>query len=197
MGKHENGYARIERDFYPTRARWVIEALLAHLDLTGLSVWEPATGEGDIAEVLKASCARVHCTDITSYGYPLNALQDFTAIQPAPHFDAIITNPPQGPRNTTAEAFITAGLHCIRHGGLLALLLAADFDSAARRRGLFAGCEWFAAKIVLTRRIVWFERADGIRAAPKENHAWYLWQRTPLRIRHAPQLLYAPGKSAS
>ena len=69
MGKHEAGYARVERDFYPTRERWVTEALLAHLDLAGLTVWEPATGEGDMAEVLKTSgAARVYCSDIMDRG---------------------------------------------------------------------------------------------------------------------------------
>jgi hypothetical protein len=198
MGKHEIGFARVERDFYPT-PRWVTEALLTHVDLTGLIVWEPATGKGDVAEVLKASgAARVHCTDIASYTYALDGLQDFTIIQPAPRVDAIITNPPQGPRNIMAEAFIAAGLYYIQQGGLLALLLSADFDSAARRRGLFADCPFFAVKLALTRRIVWFERHDGVREAPKENHAWFLWQRpglkhSALRLpKRAARLVYAP-----
>jgi hypothetical protein len=199
VGKHEAGYARVIRDHYPTRERWVTEALLAHVDLTGLRIWEPATGAGDIAEVLKASgAARVHCSDIADYGYPLDEVRDFTvttaAATAATRFDAIITNPPQGRRNSLAESFIAAGLHHIMYGGLLALLLPADFDSAARRRPLFAECAWFTAKIVLTRRIVWFERTDGVRAAPKENHCWFIWQRTPLRERAAPRVLYAPDK---
>jgi hypothetical protein len=44
----------------------------------------------------------------------------------------------------------------------------------------------------LTRRIVWFERRDGERAAPKENHAWYCWQSTPVRTCLPPLTLYAP-----
>jgi hypothetical protein len=38
MGKHEVGYARQERNYYPTRERWVTEALLD--DITTLTVWE-------------------------------------------------------------------------------------------------------------------------------------------------------------
>jgi hypothetical protein len=114
-------------------------------------------------------------------------------VDEAARFDAIITNPPQGPRNSLAEAFVAAGLRHIGRGGLLALLLPSDFDSAARRRPLFHGCPWFTAKIVLTRRIVWFERADGVREAPKENHAWFLWQRTPLRVPAPPRVLYGPS----
>jgi hypothetical protein len=196
MGKHETGYARMNKDFYPTRARWVTEALLAYVDLGGLTVWEPAAGAGDMAKVLKAAgAAWVHCSDIASYDFPLDEIRDFTAADAAARFDAIITNPPHG----LAEAFVTAGLRHIGRGGLLALLLPADFDSAARRRPLFHECPWFAAKIVLTKRIVWFERTDGVREAPKENHAWFLWQRTALRVPAAPRLLYGPdepGRSA-
>jgi hypothetical protein len=47
--------------------------------------------------------------------------------------------------------------------------------------------------IVLTRRVVWFQRDDGVREAPKENSAWFLWQRNPLRLRRPPVILYAPN----
>src|SRR5262249_18015377 len=72
-----------------------------------------------------------------------------------------------------------------------ALLLPCDFDSAKTRARYFAGCPHFVAKIVLTKRIVWFERDDGVRVCPKENHAWFVWQKSPLRVRHAPVILYA------
>jgi hypothetical protein len=89
------------------------------------------------------------------------------------------------------EGDIAAVAHDFRAGGLLALLLPADFDCAARRRALFADCPAFRAKIVLTRRITWFERADRRRAAPKENHAWFIWEWTMLRG-GPPLVLYAP-----
>jgi hypothetical protein len=197
MGKHETGYARVARDLYPTRERWVVEALLAHLYLTGRTVWEPATGRGDMAESLRAAGVRVVCSDIADHGYPLAATLDFTTGQlPPPPFTVIVTNPPGGPGNRTAEAFIATGLaHIERGGNCLALLLPVDFDSAGRRRRFFADCPWFAAKIVLTRRIVWFERHDGVREAPKENHAWFVWQRTTLQVRVPPLTLYAPLKA--
>jgi hypothetical protein len=37
---------------------------------------------------------------------------------------------------------------------------------------LRGGCTAFAKKLVLTKRILWF---DGPKAAPSFNHAWYLW----------------------
>jgi hypothetical protein len=192
MGKHETNYARVARDLYPTRERWVTEALLAHVDLAGRSVWEPAAGTGDMAEVLKAAGAHMFCSDICDHGYPLNAVGDFTLMDVERRFDAIVTNPPGGPRNSLAERFVETGLQHIAYGGLLALLLPADFDAAGRRRPLFADCPAFRAKIVLTRRIVWFVRPDGKREAPKENHAWFIWERTALRVRVPPVTLYAP-----
>src|SRR5262249_35684246 len=77
-----------------------------------------------------------------------------------------------------------------------ALLLPYDFDSAKTRARYFGDCPHFVAKIALTKRIVWFERNDGIREAPKENSAWFLWQRSPLRLRHPPVILYAPANAA-
>jgi len=195
VGKHETSYARVERDLYPTRERWVTEALLAHVDLTGRSVWEPAAGKGDMAEVMKAAGAHVYCSDIADHGYPLNAVCDFTLTEVSRRFDAIVTNPPGGPRNGLAERFVETGLQHIAHGGLLALLLPADFDAAGRRRPLFAECPAFRAKIVLTRRIVWFIRPDGKREAPKENHAWFIWEWTMLRAPVSPSILYAPNPS--
>jgi len=197
MGKHETNYARVERDLYPTRETWVTEALLTYVGLAGRSVWEPAAGKGDMAEVLKAGGAHVFCSDICEHGYPLDVIGDFTVIAAAAgtRFDAIVTNPPGGARNGLAERFIETGLQHIARGGLLALLLPADFDCAGSRRRFFADCPLFRAKLVLTRRIVWFIRPDGKREAPKENHSWFIWERTALRVRVPPLTLYAPVPS--
>ena len=46
-------------------------------------------------------------------------------------------------------------------------------------------CPAFARKVVLTKRIVWF---DGPKAAPSFNHAWYIWD---WKHRGSPMLAYA------
>jgi hypothetical protein len=56
MGKRETGYARVERDLYPT-PHWVVSALAEHVDLRGLTVWEPACGDGRMAEASKENSA--------------------------------------------------------------------------------------------------------------------------------------------
>jgi len=69
--------------------------------------------------------------------------------------------------------------------GLIAMLLRTDFDRAKTRRHLFGDCVTFAKKLVLTKRIRWFEGSSG---SPSFNHAWYLWD-----ARHCgpPTLAYA------
>lgn len=199
MGKHETGYARVERDLYPTREPWVTAALAEHVDLRGLIVHEAACGHGDMASALRLlGCAQVHCSDIVDCGNGQDEVLDFLSLREPnlAHFDAIITNPPYGDRGTLITPFIQAGLRRLRPGGLLCLLLPVDCDSAKRRRPYFADCPHFVAKIVLTQRIVWFERNDGKREGPKENHAWFVWARSPLRIRRPPVVLYAPQAGA-
>jgi hypothetical protein len=194
MGKHETGYARVERDHYPTPSWVVTEALAEHVDLAGMRVWECACGDGRMAEALKAAGASVNASDIENRGYiGSDALLDFVAGQhpSTARFSAIVTNPPFGPRGKLAEQFIAVGLQQLTDFGFMALLLPVDFDSAKTRARFFAGCPHFAGKIILTKRIVWFANSDPQRENPKENSAWFLWNRTAIRGR-APIVRYAP-----
>lgn len=86
-------------DYSPTPP-WATRALFEHVlpaagDPHICSAWEPACGEGHIAEVLHEYVALVRATDIHDYGYG-DALMDFldpaTRMSPVP--DLIATNPP-------------------------------------------------------------------------------------------------------
>jgi hypothetical protein len=196
MGKHGTEYARVERDLYPTPPWVVIDALAVHVNLRGLNAWEFACGRGGMATALRAAgCAHVHSSDITDHRNGQDETLDFLSPQEpkvAHHLDLLVTNPPFGLGGRLATAFIAAGLGRLPIGATLALLLPCDFDSAKTRPHLFGDCPHFVGKIVLRERIVWFERNDGEREAPRENHAWFLWQRNPLRVHRLPVLLYAP-----
>jgi hypothetical protein len=153
MGKHNNNeFPHPDRDHYPTPPE-VTGALLEHINVDGLAIWECAAGGGHMAKVLKAAGAsRVYCTDIHRYdGFRLDALFDFVSEDKPKlrHSDWIITNPPGGPRNTLAEKFIEYGLQRLGSHGGLALLLPMDFDSAVTRPRFFKDCLEFYAKIVL------------------------------------------------
>lgn len=187
MGKHERGYSRVEKDLYSTRQRWVVTALGRHVDLRNRRAWECACGEGHMSASLTSCGCNVFSSDIvnrqSSLGIPVDQVIDFlTAQEPTNDrwgaYDLIITNPPLGPGGTLGEAFIEAGLRrIVGKKRTLCLLLPVDFDSAKGRIPYFDSCcPQFAMKVVLTKRIVWFERNDGKREAPKENHAWYVWR---------------------
>ena len=88
-------------DYFPTPP-WATRALLAcvfpYLNL-GRSMalegaWEPACGEGHMAEVLREYFKGVVASDIKDYGYPKTAVVDFTKYKGAVAADWIITNPP-------------------------------------------------------------------------------------------------------
>lgn len=198
MSIRASGFARIPADLYQTPA-WVLDTLAAHVNLDGLSVWEPACGQGQMVRAMEAYGAHVTATDLNEHGFEGQAdAFDFLGepLRTHPfHFDAIITNPPYGPQGRTGAAFIARGLSLILHGGMLALLLPVDFDSAKGRARFFGDCPDFAAKIVLRRRIMWFEPEPGSKtSSPSANHAWFIWERSHVR-RGPATTLYGPSNA--
>jgi hypothetical protein len=78
---------------------------------------------------------------------------DFLRQTLPPRVDAIVSNPPYA----LAREFIERALSLMHPRGVVAMLLRTDYDHAASRRHLFAECPAFAKKLVLTRRIRWFD----------------------------------------
>lgn len=97
-------------DYFPTPP-WATRALLVdvftHLGRNDrkLTAWEPACGEGHIAEVLREYFADVVASDIHDYGYDGSHVADY--LDAVPGADWIITNPPFEER---AEAFTLKAL---------------------------------------------------------------------------------------
>lgn len=104
-------------DFFPTPP-WATRALMARvLPLIGARdlgrIWEPACGEGHIAEVLREYGEQVCATDIFDYGYG-DDVADFLAGSPEPNLcDWTITNPPFG---DAAVEFVKRALIVSRKG---------------------------------------------------------------------------------
>ena len=205
MSTRNSGYARVAAELYQT-PEWVTATVGEHVNLAGRTVWDPACGEGKMVRALEALGARVVASDLHDYGMVKKAQKmDFTRLGVVPlgfeDVQDIVTNPPYGQQGRTAELFIERGLSLLPLGGVLALLLQADFDSAGGRRRLFCDCPHFAGRIVLNRRIEWFPRqikSDGKKAAgPSANHAWYLWEKRVIRQPRAPFVLYAPSGGAN
>lgn len=191
-------YERRDADLYPTPS-WVTDALCEHFPVDGLCCWEPACGEGDMARALQANGAAIIATDANVFGYAGQILQhDFTEGWPADPFfahakiDMLVTNPPYGLRSKLAESFVERSIEMIEAGRITsaAMLLPVDFDSAKGRVRLFRDCRHFAAKVVLIRRIKWFEDPN-CKSSPSASHAWFVWSRSdaagaPARVLYAP-----------
>jgi len=181
-------------------------------------VWEPAAGTGAMAAAIRGAGYCVTATDIEGSCPGRNPIipRDFLAPGDMPwQHEWIITNPPYDAPTGTALQFIERGLELIREcEGLLALLLSVDFDSGKTRRHLFGECHEFRRKLVLMDRIEWFDRkaeneaikaenvkrkAAGLKpekliAGPSANHAWYIWNASPLVTRFRPLTLGYAGK---
>jgi hypothetical protein len=112
-------------DFFPTppwATRALMEVVLPQLGVRKFgSAWEPACGEGHIAEVLGEYFGRVLATDIVNYGYS-GELFDFIEGDPVDYErrDWIITNPPFKER---AEAFVLRSLDLANVGVAMFLRL--------------------------------------------------------------------------
>lgn len=208
MSQRKSGFERRAADLYETRERWPVDVLAEHIDLRERHVWECACGTGLLVRHLETHGAHVSATDIVEYsGIRMLGTFDFTSEGPCPwlppgRVDLICSNPAYGPQGKTAEAFIRRGLE--RMGaGAMAMLLPADFDSADTRRPLFGDCPAFAGKIVLTKRIRWFDPPPPAlgekkkNTTPSVNHAWYLYQRPTLGASQIPRIFYGPSRKAA
>jgi hypothetical protein len=175
MSQRASGYERKANDLYET-PEWVTEALIPHIRAGVNSILEPACGGGKIETALqKHGGYEVEGRDVT-------AGEDFLEVDELlPVWDAIITNPPYG----LAEEFIENAMTLTRPvDGFVAMLLRTDYDHAKTRQHLF---EYpFAKKVVLTKRIRWFEDSTG---SPSFNHAWFIWD---WKHEGPPTLAYAP-----
>jgi hypothetical protein len=119
---------RRELDFYPTPPD-VTVALMDFLALDrDTSIWEPACGDGAMAEVLKRYVPDVHATELREDGgYGVGGVDFLQTINPV---DAIITNPPFN----ASEQFI---LHSLGQAKIVAMLLKSQYWHAKKRTELF------------------------------------------------------------
>lgn len=167
---------RDPNDYYPTPAE-VTWALVNWMGgLKGQTVWEPACGQGHMAEVLEAAGARVIATELNGQGYGKAGVNFLTTQGRA--CDWIITNPPFN----CAEAFI---LRCIWHRKPFAMLLKSQYWHAASRTRLFMQHRPTAV-LPLTWRPD-FKGADNGGGSPMMDLIWTVWSSKP-----SEQTIYQP-----
>jgi hypothetical protein len=179
----EAGYARKEHDFYPTPP-WVTGVLVRYIDFhlrdigpAGSTIWEPACGDGRMAEVLAAAGYRVVASDIADYGYGavgcdfLGDRANWQSQIPIPSCAAIVTNPPFD----LARVFVARALELTRAvRGKVAILQRHEFDAPKINHDLFGLTG--GVRLVLHKRPKWF---DDEKASPRFPFCWFIfdWRR--------------------
>lgn len=151
---------RQEQDFYPT-PKYVTEALLNHHHFTG-KIWEPACGDGRMAEVLKSHYPDVECSDLIDRGY---GQIDVDFLSSDKKVDNIITNPPFN----LAYEFIVQGLKL--SDKCLALLLPIRYLTGKKRAKLYYKNP--PAKIIVIPNKVDFLGFGS----PAMEFAWFVWEK--------------------
>ena len=178
---HVSGYQRAGQDFYATPA-WVTEALLRHVRFRG-PVWEPCCGDGAMSSVLAGHGYDVVSTDLVDRGFGEPGVDFLTSHTVPSGCRSIVTNPPYGDSgsHTAQSRSPTAMLNFLRHAmmltasvqGQLALLVRLQWI-AGRRVAEVMSAGPFAAVIVLTRRIRWFDLGEFTKNA-QHHHAWVVF----------------------
>lgn len=152
---------RRQSDLYPTPPEATI-ALLQFLNLPkNTTIWEPATGEGDMAGVLQAYFETVYTTDILDGTDFLKSSIDAA--------DWIITNPPF----SLAEDFIRRAAKIEKP---FAFLLKSQYWHASKRMALFEDIPP-SYILPLTWRPDFFfkERENGNGGSPLMDVMWCVW----------------------
>lgn len=168
---------RRELDFYPTPPD-VTKALLDFLQLKPSTIWEPACGDGAMANVLASAGHNVIATDLRVTGYGEGEVDYLTAA--ARPCDAIITNPPFA----VSEEFIRKAL---QEAPLVAMVLKSQYWHAKKRVELFTQHPpaWV---LPLTWRpdFLFDQRQAGERSAPTMECLWTVWIRGETATRYRP-----------
>lgn len=168
---HTN-HERAEYDYYATEPK-AVEKLL-ELETFAPVIWEPACGQGHIAEVLKEKGYKVLCSDLIDRGYGTGGI-DFLKADIYEVFDGdIVTNPPYN----VALDFIKKALDVVKPGKKVAMLLKIQFLEGKKRKDFFSK---FPPRTIYVSR-------SRIRCAPNGDfdnfrngsticYAWYVWEK--------------------
>lgn len=152
-------------DYFPT-PEWATFALIENEDFQG-DIWEPACGDGAMAEVLRLSGKKVVATDLYDRGYGEPNVDFLTADRSS---DNIITNPPYN----AAEGFVQAGLSKSRRKFALLLRLA-FLEGGNRQRTIFSRMPptrvW-----VFSERITFYPAGAARGGSGTTAYAWFVWE---------------------
>jgi hypothetical protein len=170
VGMHS--HADRGHDFYATPPEAVRSLLAVEAKwLPPGTIWEPACGDGAIAEVLKSAGRSVVSSDIVDRGYPGTRVMSIFDADHRYTFPAIITNPPF----KLAREFVDAAL---ARAPYVAMLLRLAFLEGTARRPWFATVP-LARVHVASRRLPMMHRDGwtGPKAGSAVCHAWFVFDK--------------------
>ncbi|QDU29449.1 Modification methylase RsrI [Anatilimnocola aggregata] len=152
------GGKRNQLDLYQT-PRHAIASLLHREEFTGLT-WEPATGDGRIAEMLRTARYEVVESDLSS---GTDFLEDERQV------DNVVTNPPYSHKNE----FIHHAKKCAANK--IALLLPIDGLDTIGRYDLYQDTEFPLKAIYVFSKRLQFDESRSHQGMM--THAWFVWDR--------------------
>lgn len=170
VGMHS--HAEREHDFYATPPEAVHSLLSIESKwLPNGTIWEPACGDGAIAEVLRGAGHNVVCSDIVDRGYSGARVMNAFEADSTYKFPAIITNPPF----KFARQFVDMAL---QRAPYVAMLLRLTFLEGTARKPWF-GTTPLARVHVASRRLPMMHRGgwSGPKAGSAVCYAWFVWDR--------------------
>lgn len=160
-------------EFYRTPVEATKSLIAIEGDRLPNNIWEPACGDGAMAEPLFATGRNIYSSDIEDRGYGavtdfLGAYQDHYSLH-----TAVVTNPPF----SMAQEFVDQAFS-FRNVSYCALLLRLSFLESGKRKA------WFEANPparvhVSSRRLPMMHRDgyDGKKSTSAIPHAWFVWLR--------------------
>lgn len=158
-------------DYFPTPP-WATRALCEHVlirqELGARTCWEPAAGEGIMADVLQEYFGSVYGTDIHDYGVEYDVL-DFLSPVDTPSFDYIITNPPF----RLAADFALTALRWANRGVCL-LTRSAWLEGGGRYNTLF-GRTPPTIVALFSERVAMVKGRWDPKASSATSYAWVVW----------------------
>lgn len=160
-------------EYFPTPP-WAARAgaeLVRRLDPTARVAWEPACGQGHMAEPLREVFPEVQASDIHDHGYARQfAVFDFLTNEAfVGAVDWVITNPPFG----TAAEFVRLGLQRARRG--VAILCRTQWLESAGRYDLFYGGEPLSVLAPFVERVSMNLGVWDPKAGLATSYAWFIW----------------------
>lgn len=162
-------------EFYPTPP-WAARAgaeLVLRLDPGRWVAWEPACGQGHMAEAVRDQFAAVFASDVHDHGWERqDAVADFLDLATdnlGVEVDWIVTNPPF----ETAAEFVRLGLRRARRG--VAMLCRLNWIESAGRYPLFFGDTPLTVFAPFAERVPMVLGRWDPGAGSATGYAWFVW----------------------